>query len=237
MPVHYADEKVVALFKNHPLPNPGESLKQGRPIYDDIEVVEIRFPGSRSVSVFPALSRSHWVDNPETGEQTPVTYAERFRRQYLQFKEHHQQTKSGTPLAHAPFVTEARRAELRALNIYTVEQLAHIDGQELKNLGQNGRELKNKAMEYMEEAKAGAPNAQMAAELEALKARNTILEEDAKHLATLKPERGDKADAMFDDMTVEQVREYITTNSGHAPHGTISRKTLVRMAMDLKQKV
>jgi hypothetical protein len=77
----------------------------------------------------------------------------------------------------------------------------------------------------------------MAAELEALKARNTILEEDAKHLATLKPERGDKADAMFDDMTTEQIRDYITTNSGHAPHGTISRKTLVRMAMDLKQKV
>ena len=31
----------------------------------------------------------------------------------------------------------------RALNLYTVEQLAAIDGQELKNLGPGGRELKN----------------------------------------------------------------------------------------------
>ena len=238
MPMFDPDEKVVALFKHHAIKNEGASLKEGRPIYDDIEIVEIRFPGSRnSMSVFPALAFSHWREDPQTGEQIQVTYAERFYRQYQQFKAHNQQTKSGTPLTQVRFITEARRAELRALNIYTVEQLAHIDGQELKNLGLNGRELKNQAEEYIAAAKVHAPDAQMVAELEQLKARNAILEEDAKHLATLKPDRGDKADAMFEDMTTEQIRDYITTNSGHAPHGTISRKTLLRMAMDLKQKV
>ena len=50
------------------------------------------------------------------------------------------------------FLTEARRAELRAQNIYTIEALAAIDGLELKNLGMDGRDLKNKAMEYLEES-------------------------------------------------------------------------------------
>ena len=236
MPARDPDETVVALFKHHAVKNEGASLKQGRPIYDDIEIVEVRFPGSRSMSVFPALAFSHWRNDPNTGEQTQVTYAERFYRQYQQFKAHNPQTKSGTPVAHAAFLTEGRRAELRALNIYTVEQLAHIDGQELKNLGHNGRDLKNKAQEYIAEAKASAPNAEMMAELEALKARNAILEEDAKLLVESTPEKGDKADGMFGDMTTDQVREYITTNSGHAPHGTISRKTLVRMAMDLQKQ-
>ena len=120
------------------------------------------------MSVFPAMAFSHWKNDPETGEQTKVTYAERFMRQYRQFKAMAAQTKSGTPLAHAPFLTEARRAELRAQNIYTVEALADIDGQELKNLGTGGREMKNKAMEYIAESKTQAPNMAAAAELEAL---------------------------------------------------------------------
>ena len=49
-----------------------------------------------------------------------ITYAERFHRQYRQFKEHAQQTKSGIPLAGVPFLFQTRKAELRALNIYTV---------------------------------------------------------------------------------------------------------------------
>ena len=36
--------------------------------------------------------------------------------------------------------------------------------------------------------------------------------------------------AQFDDMTLEQLREYIKTNTGHAPHGSLNRKTLMRMA-------
>jgi hypothetical protein len=229
------DAVIVALFRNHAIKNEAKSAEAGRPIYDDMEVCEIRFPGSRSVSVFPATAFSHWNNNPHTGEQTPVTYAERFMHQYQQFKMQHTQTKSGTPLAHVPFLTEARRAELRALNIYTAEQLAGIDGQELKNLGQNGRDLKNKAREYIEESKEVAPTSQLMAEVEALRARNAILEEDAKLL--LDHSKDDAADTDFNNMSLEQLREYITTNSGHAPHGSIGRKTLIRMAADVQQKV
>ena len=118
------------------------------------EIVELHYPGSRNWSAHPATSFSHWAIDPATGEQVKVTYAERFSRQYRQFKAHATQTKSGTPLTFATFLTEARRAELRAQNIYTVEALAAIDGQELKNLGPGGREMKNAAMEYIETSQA-----------------------------------------------------------------------------------
>lgn len=233
------DRLIVALFRHHAIKNEAASAKEGRPIYDDMEVCEIRFPGSRSVSVFPATAFSHWQSDPQTGDQVSVTYAERFRRQYQQFKGEQQQTKAGTPLTHAPFLTEARRAEMRALNIYTVEQLAAVDGQELKNLGQNGRALKNQAMEYIAEAKASAPTTMMMAEFEALKARNAVLEEDARLLRDAGKDAAapSSADLTFDDMDLAQLREFITTNSGHAPHGSIGRKTLVRMAQDVQQKV
>jgi hypothetical protein len=139
-----------------------------------MEVCDIRFAGSRNMSTFPAISVSHWNIDPESGEQVPVTYAERFQRQYRQFKEQAHQTKAGTPLQYVPFLTEGKRAELRALNIYTVEALAVIDGQELKNLGQYGRDLKNKAQEFIESSKHNAPNLELQAELDALRAQHGV---------------------------------------------------------------
>lgn len=229
MPVQDLDAALVAIFKHHANPNEAKSLAAGRLICDDIEIVEIRSPGNKNtVVVQPATAVSHWAVDPQTGGQIRVTYAERFQRQYQQFKMQVAQTKSGTPLSHAPFLTEGRRAELRALNIYTVEALATLDGQELKNLGIGGRDLKNAAMEYIEETKATAPSKQLVAELEALKAKNAVLEED------LEAARANKVDAEFEGMSLEQLRDYITTNTGHAPHGSYNRKVLLRMAMDAR---
>jgi len=168
------DEVLVVLFKYHAEENELKTLEAGRPIFDDKEMCEIRAPGSKDVKVFPAHYFSRWVDDPLTGRQYRQTYAERFRHQYQQFKSQASQTKTGTPLEHAPFLSEGKRSEFRAQNIYTVEQLADIEGAELKNLGPGGREMKNAAMEYIAEGRNAAPNKQMMAELEALKARNAV---------------------------------------------------------------
>lgn len=236
MPAKSPDDSIIALFKNHAIPNPAKTAKEGRPVFDDMEICEIRIAGSRNVSAFPATAVSHWIDDVETGAQIPVTYAERFAPQYRQFKAHDAQTKSGTPLTHVNFLTEARRAEMRALNIYTVEALAHVDGQELKNLGHGGRDLKNKAMEYLAEARSGAVNTQMAAELEASRARIAVLEEDLERAKLAKANTaGGKPDA-FADMSLEQLRGFIEEETGHAPAGNLNRKTLVRMATEAQQK-
>jgi hypothetical protein len=228
------DDALVVLFKHHAVRNTTRSLAEGREIYDDVEIVEIRFPGSKDVKAFPATARSHWLDNPFTGEQTQVTYAERFARQYQQFKARTAQTKSGTPLDLAPFLTESKRAELRAQNVYTVEQLAAIDGTELKNLGPYGRDLKNGAVAFIDESRAGAPNLQMAAELEALRARNAVLEEDAQRRNAQAQEAG-KISETFDEMTTEQLREYITTHTGQAPvGGNLNHKALKRLASEVR---
>ena len=235
MPPREPDAAIVATFRHHALPNAAKTAKEGRLICDDMEVVDIRFAGSRAMSTFPATAVSHWADSPETGEQLPITYAERFQRQYQQFKMQASQTKAGTPLLYVPFLTEARRAELRALNIYTVEALAAVDGQELKNLGMNGRELKNKAVEFIQQSATHAPNTQLQAELEALKARNAVLEEDTKTLKARLP-AADEPEDPFANMDLDQLREFITTATGHAPHGSLGRKVLVRMASEAQKR-
>ena len=224
------DDRLVVLFKHLAVKNTGKSAEAGRLVCDDIEVCEIRAGGSRNVAVFPATAVSHWSGDIYGGEQVKVTYAERFAHQYRQFKSEQAQTISGTPLAAAPFLTEARRAELRAQNLYTVEQLAAIDGAELKNLGPGGREMKNAAADYIAVSRENAPNLRMADELAQIKARNAILEDDMKILKERAIAQGE--DPEFAAMSLDQLRELITTNTGHAPRGNADRKTLVRMAKD-----
>ena len=227
--LRHPDDALVATFRNMALKNEARSSAEGRPIFEDIEVVEIRIPGSRNWTPYPAAAHSHWEVNPFTGEQTSRTYAERFPRQYAQFKAQMQQTKTGTPLDHAPFLSEGKRAELRAQNIYTVEQLALIDGQELKNLGPHGRDFKNQATDYIDRSKSNAPNTQLAEELEALRARNAVLEEDNKIKQERRAAEG-AADSEFDAMSLDELRAYIEANTGKAPMGSLNRKNLTRMA-------
>jgi hypothetical protein len=230
------DDLLIVQFKVLALENEDKTKLAGRPIFDDVEHVEIRGPGSRNSTVHPATEVSHWKDDPYTGRQRQVTYAERFNRQYNQFKEHAAQTASGTPLAAVPFLTEGKRAELRSLNVYTVEALAAVDGQELKNLGHNGREFKNKAQEYIDRSLQAAPDMQLRAQLEALRARAEVLESDNAALKqkAAPPSADDVVDAAFDAMSVEQLRDYIATHTGVAPVGTPSRKNLLRMAAEAR---
>jgi hypothetical protein len=219
------DRNIVAIFKQISILNEGKSQIAGRPIHDDVDVCELRFPGSRNTGVYPAESFSHWATDIATGTQYKVTYAERFPGPYRQFKERALQTKSGTPLDYALFLTEARRAELRALNIYTIEALAAVDGQELKNLGPMGRDAKNRAIEYLEEANKGVDTRKLEAELLAARERNAVLEED---LRILKAKEGDEG--VFAAMTTDQLKDYIAANTGQRPLGNPARKTLLRMA-------
>lgn len=226
------DDLLVVLFRHLAVQNHAKTLQEGRPVFDDEEVCEIRAPGNKDVKVFPATSFCRWLDNPYTGEQTRQTYAERFRHQYQQFKASATQTKSGTPLDFVPFLTEGRRAELKAQNVYTVEQLAAVEGNELKNLGNGGRDMKNAAMGFIEDSKSAAPNMQMLAELEALKARNAVLEEDNERRRQMREQEGERDE--FEAMSLDQLREYIATHAGQAPHGALNRKTLTRMAREAR---
>jgi hypothetical protein len=227
------DDSLVVLFKYLAVENPQKTLTEGRPIFDDQEVCEIRSGGSKDVKVFLATAPSAdgWVTDPFTGQQKQRSYAERFAHQYRQFKASAAQTKTGTPLEHGPFLTAGKVATLRAQNVYTIEALADIEGAELKNLGPGGREMKNSAMEYIAESRQHAPNMQMMAELEALKARNATLEEDLQAKKNIEASEGE-----FAGMSLDQLREYIATNTGQAPLGAnnMNRKTLVRLAMDAR---
>jgi hypothetical protein len=164
------DEKgITPVFEIVAVRNEAKSRAEGRPFFDDVEHVRIHIAGmgKEKVPVYPAHDVSHYADvlTDYGQERRAVTYAERFNKQYLEFKAGGKQTFSGTPLDEVPFLTEAKRRELRALHVYTAETLANLDGSQLKMLGPGGRELKNDAMAYLEKAKEGAEATHLSDEL------------------------------------------------------------------------
>jgi len=253
---------ITPLFKNIAMKNPGKSTEAGRPIFDDVEVVEIRFAGSRDVYVFPATEYSHFEDDEDTNERRRISYAERWPKQYQQFKAKQAQTKEGTPLDYLPFLTEGKRAELRALSIYTAEALAELDGQPLKNLGLGGRDLKNLAADYLASGDHNAVVIRMQQQIEALNTQISVMQEERQYLASPpkpEPEKpippddegdedGDGEDdedepkiaaapnisAEFVGMNRDQLRAFITETTGKKPIGNPSIKTLLRMAEDAR---
>jgi hypothetical protein len=209
-----------------PVQNMAESEKAGRPIYKDIEHCRIRWAGDNKKELFaPAHEKTEF--DREQGRY--ITWAEKFPEHYKLFKQNQDQSSiNGTPLSEAPFLTEAKRAELRALNVHSVESLAGLDGANLARLGMGARELKNKAVAWIEQAGAGAGLSKLAEENDTLKAQ--MAEMQAQMAQLLGGQEADISGSPFADWDDETIRVWIRENGGTEPHPSCKHQTLVAKA-------
>lgn len=246
-------DQIIPVFKIIGIPNEAASKKAGRPIVDDMEVVELRYPGDRQkVSVFPATEDEPNATRAAAAEGGgPVSYAEVFSKQYRQFKDRTTQTVAGTPLSELEFLSVGKRAELRALNIQTAEQLAALDGQPLKQLGMGGRELKTQAKAYLDHAAGSADVTEQAAMIASLREQLAAKDQElraASEKATKANKRkpaaepddepepeteNDEEGTEIEQLTNDQLKEYIKRETGEGVRGNPSRETLIERATDL----
>ena len=206
---------VVPFFKSAAVPQAAASKEAGRPIFRDEEQVEIRIAGERNYApTFPAHSVWKTVDGD------PVTYAQRFSAAYARFAEGREQVADGTPLSELPFLTEAKRAMLRGVKVYTAEALATLDGKKLATLGSDAREMKNQATAYLESASGAAGTVALAAKVAELEA----------HIASL----AGSDPAPEPDGEKESLKAQIAEATGSRPRGNPSVETLRDMLADVK---
>jgi hypothetical protein len=162
------------VFRMHATPNEAKSQQAGRPIYDEMEVCDISFAGNKStIGTFPAHEIVGYVDDPVMG-RVEQTYAQKYNQEYLAFKNSDPAALGGTPLEELPFLTQAKRLELKAVHVYTAEALAALDGNNLKMLGVDGRDLKDKAQLYIDTAQQGVSNADLQ---EQVSKQNAVIEQ------------------------------------------------------------
>lgn len=222
------ETQVVPFFYVGTFENPTKSKEAGRPIFDEMEMVEVRLAGERNFNPhFPA--HSMWVR--ENGEE--ITYAMRWSDEYSQFKSVGTQTAAGTPLEELVFLSAARRSELKALKIYTAEALTGLEGHNLKVLAGEGYKLKEQAQAYLDKAAAFAPDTSYAAENAELKARMALLEQQ---LASIQMGPTVEDNDPYQGLSDDELKEKISNLTGARPRGNPSRPTLIGMLNELNSQ-
>lgn len=228
-------------FKNVAVENRAKSLKEGRPIFDQQEQVHIKFVGdTRKELVAPAHEKC--IRDPATNHW--VSYAQLYHRHYDAFKSGEAAIGEGTPISELPFLTEARRAELRALHIHTAEALAQLEGTNLSRLGMFGRELKEQAKAYIERAKETALESRLSAENAALRVQLDALSAQVQAMhapAALPPPLTEReaetlAPSVFAGWDDVALKAFIKERTGAAPKGNPGHDTLVRLAEEANAK-
>lgn len=238
-------------FKNVAVENRTRSFTEGRPIFDQQEQVHIKFVGdTRKELVAPAHEKC--LRDPATNQW--VSYAQLYHRHYEAFKTGEAAVGEGTPISELPFLTEARRAELRALHIHTAEALTQLEGTNLSRLGMFGRELKEQAKAYIERARETALESRLSAENATLKAQIDALTlqvqtmqmpaaatqaremPDVSDLTTAQLSASDESPSAFMGWDDATLKAFIKERTGATPKGHPSHQTLVRLAEEAHAK-
>lgn len=130
------DKKLLVKFFIKPRPDSAASVKEGRPMFKDVEYIDIKIPGDRT-----------------GGVSRPASFhdKQRFAAHYAAFKQRVELPVSGTPLVEWPLITRSLAEELAFHNVKTVEHLSTMsDTHSGKFMGLNT--LKAKAVKWLEQA-------------------------------------------------------------------------------------
>jgi len=143
---------LYARFHIEPTQNAEKSAEAGRPIFEDVEFVEIGGIGDRTSSVV------YKVDEYQKA---------RFARQYAQFKRGMGDVTTGTPLSEVPWMSRSQIEEFKFLKIRSIEDLASVTDSVCTSVS-GLFTLKARAIAWIEEAKGGTGTAELAKQIEEL---------------------------------------------------------------------
>jgi hypothetical protein len=172
--LYASDHKLFVSFYTKPVMNPLKSTEAGRQVFDELDYIRIMTPGSQL-----------------TINDTPVTdnnYLSRFGERYKKWKSGQEELLSGTPLDAFPWLIGkvGLLAELRALNIHTVEQLSTLPDSAMHNM-MGGIELRKRAADWLDQTTGtDAKVAKMSKDNDDLKAQLAAMQDQMKQLMAAK---------------------------------------------------
>lgn len=166
----HAEASVYPRFHMESVIDPVASQNAGREIHVDEERVEIIMPG-----------------NPHTRPVFKVSdeHRNRWPKEYEAFKRGHTIAATGTPLEAWALLKKSQVNELKYLGFNTVEQVAQMDDHALQRIGMGGRQIKNAAIAYLDDAAAGAMLAQATAQNDKWEAENAVLKRQVEELGVI----------------------------------------------------
>lgn len=159
MAVHGSDASLHVEFSTEALYMEFKSKQEGRPIYEDRPFITIYYPG---------------IANKVTKRFVEDGDAERFPKQWEAFQRQAEEAHVGLPIGEWSQLSKSQVAELKAMHVHTVEQLAGMPDSQLPMFG--ARDLIEKAKLWTSKAGEKAVESKLMAENQDLKDRLAALE-------------------------------------------------------------
>lgn len=119
---HNPDSRLAVRFYIRPVENTYETQAQCKPVFTDVEYVEIFVPGDNNTVIDQPVREDH-------KKRFPIQWA------HFQNKHANDTREIGTPLSAWPQITAAQVEELRALKFYTVDSVANASDQNIMRVG------------------------------------------------------------------------------------------------------
>lgn len=158
--------KMFVFFHTVQRKNNFKSKTEGRPVFEAKIHIKKLVPGDNSLL----------IDRPMR-----ETDAEEFPQEWARFQQKQEVVASGTPIAAWGVLTDTQQAEFRAMNIFTVDQLANLpDSGASKIMGFN--DLRTKARAFLLASKDSDLLAKAQAEKEASEARMAAQDKEMAEL-------------------------------------------------------
>lgn len=134
------DDRILPRFFVESIQDPLASEREGRPIFRDQERVELLSPGNTLNIPVEIVNDAH---------------RERWPKQYQAFKQGIEMSGDGTPLEQWPILKRSQVLELKALNFFTVEDIAKMNDHATQRM-MAGQRLRTLAKAFLDDAVASA---------------------------------------------------------------------------------
>jgi hypothetical protein len=179
---HGTDAGLYVEFYVEAIEDQEESVKEGRPIFRDVEMTSIRILGDNKTHVVRPVDLK--------GSQTVPPDNVRWPHQWAAFKNKQIVPQVGTPITEWGPISKSQAMSLKILNIHTVESLAQVSDTNLGNIGMGARDLRDKAIAYLNQAKDGSGLVKLQEENKDLRTKIEALQNQMSALLVDKPKRG-----------------------------------------------
>src|SRR5262245_4399773 len=147
--------------------------------YADVDFALVTPIGSKDVHERVVSEWFKYMQQLEQMERWPKEWTAGYRESYRVWKETHTIPVSGFPIVNWPVASKAEVKILQAIHILTVEDMAAATEEALQRIGMGGRNLKQRAQDWLTAKKDTAP---LVEQLSALRETNVALERRIEEL-------------------------------------------------------
>lgn len=173
-----AAKGMIVRFEFLGLMDEAKSAEEGRPVFRDVEFIEIKSPNDPYSVVHREVTRDDRATYPQL---------------YRAWKEGAADPTTGTPLKEWPAIAASQVALLGFKGVRTIEQFVEVSDDGCHQLGHGYLTLRNSAIAWLKKAKDGSDATKFAADLQQRDSRIRALENQIADIAAKQAEKDDAA--------------------------------------------